>query len=1127
MHMIARRLSMVLFAATLPCATAMAAETRVALVIGNAEYERVPVLHNPPNDAADVTAALERLGFSVTLLENADQAALRRGLQQFARAASVAQLALVYYAGHGIEVDRRNFLVPVDARLASDADIEFETVPLDLVLQSVSRASFRLVILDACRENPFARTMQSADTTRSIGRGLALIEPPGGMLVAYSAKEGTLAEDGDGRNSPYAQALLGFLEQPGLEMGIMFRHVRDKVLAATGGRQEPFTYGSLPKEGIYLRSSQPQPSAGDTRISELVVAEQPSPDVDQPAGQAPIVDEVDEIRWTVRATDVYSGADEASAVVRRLQPAVEVEVTGTVRGSNWLRVIGADGGIGYVAGAALIDRYPVEDVEGLFRVERHANVRSGPGVGYERVHRLEPGDEVAVTGRFHETDWLRITLDGGAVGYVTSPMLGDRLLAADGERAEPESTPGSDASEKPVQASVLRAKNLRGMERAYEAGDHEKVVEYVNLLEQSGADLPPTVWYFQGKSYAQLGRIDEASQVLTRYAEDAGEGGERFGEVVDLLLDLDERMAADDEAYEQAREQGTAFAYAAYLRAYPHGRHGEEAQRLRTVAADDEAYELARRGGTSAGYRAYLLEYPSGRHAAEARRLEAEAKDDEAYERAQRTNTAAAYGTYLTAYPSGRHAAEARQAQTAARDDEAYTRARNTGTAAAFGGYLNRYPNGQHAAEARRLQSAARDDEAYEQAKTAGTAVAYATYLRSHPSGRHTTEARRLEAEAKDDEAYERAQRTDTAAAYHTYLRTYPRGRHAAEARRSEAVTRDDEAYEQARTAGTAAAYATYLRSQPSGRHTTEARRLEAEAKDDEAYERAQRTDTAAAYDTYLRTYPRGRHAAEARRLRTAATRREEAERLTRPGRRFRDCAECPEMIVVPSGSFMMGSPASEEGRDDNEGPRHRVTIREPFAVGVYEVTFAEWDACVEHGACSGDLDDAGWGRGSRPAINVSWNDAQNYVAWISGMTGKKYRLLSEAEWEYVARAGTTTRYYYGNTISLDQANHDPPGFGDWYGKTTPVDHFRPNAFGVHDMHGNAWEWVQDCWNQSYTGAPTNGAAWERGDCRSRLLRGGSWTNDPKYLRSADRRWSNSDSRSNILGFRIAQSLTS
>ena len=266
-------------------ATPASAGQRVALVIGNGSYDHAPSLANPLNDATDIGAALDRLGFAVTRLDNAGYSDLRRGLQQFSLAASASEMAVVFYAGHGIEVDKRNFLVPVDARLLSDADVEFETVPLDLLSRAVERAKgLRLIILDACRDNPFAVAMQRSGATRSIGRGLASVEPSGETLVAYAAKEGTVAADGEGRNSPYTTALLKHLEEPGLEVGLMFRKVRDVVLAATGGRQEPFVYGSLSSEGAYL-AARPEPEPAPTPAPETVTVkggdDTKTPDPDQ------------------------------------------------------------------------------------------------------------------------------------------------------------------------------------------------------------------------------------------------------------------------------------------------------------------------------------------------------------------------------------------------------------------------------------------------------------------------------------------------------------------------------------------------------------------------------------------------------------------------------------------------------------------------------------------------------------------------------------------------------------------------------------------------------------------------------------------------------------------------------
>jgi len=251
-------------------------------------------------------------------------------------------------------------------------------------------------------------------------------------------------------------------------------------------------------------------------------------------------------------------------------------------------------------------------------------------------------------------------------------------------------------------------------------------------------------------------------------------------------------------------------------------------------------------------------------------------------------------------------------------------------------------------------------------------------------------------------------------------------------------------------------------------------------------------------------------------------------------GESFKDCADCPEMVIAPSGSFTMGSPEDEPERSVREGPQHKVTIPKPFAVGKFAVTFAEWDACVAAGGCGGyKPNDAGWGRGDRPVIYVSWDEAKAYTAWLSKQTGATYRLLSEAEREYAARAGTTTPFWWGSAITPEQANYnssaDPYNGGGEKGeyrrKTVPVNSFKPNPWGLDQVHGNVWEWVEDCWHNNYSGAPADGSAWTTGKCEFRVVRGGSLSNVPHLLRAAYLSATFHVYRNDNNGFRVARTL--
>ena len=336
-----------------------------------------------------------------------------------------------------------------------------------------------------------------------------------------------------------------------------------------------------------------------------------------------------------------------------------------------------------------------------------------------------------------------------------------------------------------------------------------------------------------------------------------------------------------------------------------------------------------------------------------------------------------------------------------------------------------------------------------------------------------------------------------------------------------------------------------------------------------------QKTDDIDEYRAYAGQYPKGKHIGEAwRRIgqkeaaeggKTKASQ----ENPLRPGRVFKDCPECAEMVVIPAGSFEMGSPDSEAGRSGDEGPQHRVSIGKPFALGKTEVTVGEFRRFVrdtgyrtdaeknsggQQGCFTRDKSDNKWAfRAGRywdkpgleqtdrqPVTCVSWTDAHEYVDWLSKKAGQTYRLPSEAEWEYAARAGTNTSRYWGDNpdqacayANVADLSKGPIGNGwdnmhqcnDGYWFTAPVGHYRPNAFGLYDMLGNSWEWVEDCASGGYSGAPSDGSAGTSGDCSMRVLRGGSWNNDPQGVRSARRYRDAAGRRGGNFGFRLARTL--
>jgi formylglycine-generating enzyme required for sulfatase activity len=447
------------------------------------------------------------------------------------------------------------------------------------------------------------------------------------------------------------------------------------------------------------------------------------------------------------------------------------------------------------------------------------------------------------------------------------------------------------------------------------------------------------------------------------------------------------------------------------------------------------------------------------------------------------------------------------------------------------------------------------EDELWDAIKDGEKASVFEEYLKQYPKGRYLAQAKvkiaKLKAEARkpapsavspeptsvavagsdpDSALWNEVQKGNTADDYDVYLKQYPKGKYAALAKQRGQKLKDEA-------------------------------KQQAEAAEQSAWHAAERTQTPEGYAAYLASYPSGRYAAlamtRANKLKANAVVREGAE--MRPGKVFKDCGDCPEMVVIPGGSFEMGSPASETGRFDREGPQHRVSIRS-FAAGRLEVTRGQFAAFVRDSGHSGgnecftfeggksekrsgrNWQNPSYGQtDSHPAVCVSWDDAKAYVAWLARKTGKGYRLLSEAEWEHGARAGTSTARYwsespdqacgYANVLDgtgksqVPDVTWEAHNCTDGHAYTAPGGSFKPNAFGLYDMIGNAWEWTEDCSNDNYNGAPGDGSVWTSGDCEKRVIRGSSWYERPQFARSASRGRNVTAGRGNGLGFRLARTL--
>jgi len=433
----------------------------------------------------------------------------------------------------------------------------------------------------------------------------------------------------------------------------------------------------------------------------------------------------------------------------------------------------------------------------------------------------------------------------------------------------------------------------------------------------------------------------------------------------------------------------------------------------------------------------------------------------------------------------------------------------------------------------------------WQAALDADTAYGYQLFLQDYPDSIHEDQAK-IHLERLDHQAWGRAEEEGTRAAIEGYMEAFPEGWHETDAKirlreldladaatqlkLDEQAKQENQAWDRARSMRTLAAIDQYLSDWPGGRHADEARALrnqiESEVNDTRAFEAATKLNTLDAYESYLAAFPNGRHVAQAM----------EAidDRTLRPGKVFRDCEACPDMVVVPSGSFWQGSGDTAPLALKMETPRHMVTIPEPFAVGVFETTMAQWDQCVADGGCSTRPPDNGWGRDSRPVIMVSWNDAQEYANWLSRKTGQSYSLPSESQWEYIARAGEESDWLGGSPAGVCEYGNIAGGESGFRWQhsecsdaaateTLPVGSFKANAFGVYDVVGNVAEWTQDCMNLSYLDAPIDGSPWGRGICSSRMTRGGSWFTGSREIRLPARFNLKNGDQNDFTGFRVVR----
>jgi carboxyl-terminal processing protease len=1027
------------------------AEQRVALVVGNSSYRNTAQLRNSSNDAQDIASGLQKFGFEVIQGLDLDKAALEAKLRQFAQALKGADAGVFFYAGHGLQVGGQNFLIPIDAKLDDVSNLDFETIRLDVVQRIMEReAKTRILFLDACRDNPLARSLARSMGTRSVEvqRGLAPIESGVGTLISFSTQPGNVALDGEGRNSPFAGALAKHLASSNDDLSAILIAVRNEVMQITNNRQVPWEHSSLrarfyfalPSVGVEI--GQEAKSEAGQRWSEI----KDSDDValltafrGQYGAASPFYDHLPRNRLEVLAEKPADNKPGADSKLTYHAAELFAEVFNRIRANypekpDEMALLSR-------ASIRLLDKFPGifertdldTKIGGLDQsqpnqvpvllAETFGHILKQYGRTAEAEVLLESMLNLVLRGLDAQTNYLRperyrdfLAVTKGEFGGVGLELRSENGLIkvvgpiADTPAANADLYPGdliTQIDSKPINGLTLEqvVGRLRGpvktpvtvtiLRKGTERPREINLVRDLIRVSPVKARLESDVIYIKLSTFNEQSRpnLRQSLQNLKKSA------GERLrGYVLDLrnnsggLLNAATLIAGD---FLDGRPIVTIK-----------GRAKDAVDRRVAQPgdiADNKPMVVLVNGGTGSG--AEIV--------------------------------AAALQDHRRALVIG-------------------TRSLGKGSIQTI------YPLGERGA------------------------LRLTTEYMYRPSGK----------------------------ALET-VGVFPD------------VVIEQDAAGSGRDGPFEAAIARMHAGEPAAKPELNRRDAEPEG---------QRVANLVANEHVASEVPKSPAA------------------MARPGGTFRDCDQCPEMVVVPAGSFMMGSPENEAERESllkgSETPQHRVTIDRPFAVSRFTVMRDQFQIFVDKtGHSVGDkcwtYEKDKWeergGRsfrnpgfaqdGSHPVVCVNWEDANAYVTWLSSITGRTYRLLTEAQREYAARAGTTTPFWWGVSISGSEANYDASYTygggpkGKWWKKTLPANSFTPNPWGFYNVHGNVWDWVQDCWNAGYDGAPTDGTAWATGECARRVVRGGSWFNIPRVLRSAFREAYFAVNRYSIVGFRVGRAL--